>query len=72
LGFADGTEVPADVIVWATGFERNMKDAIKQTLGEEVASHVDNFFSPNKEGEIGGFFRPQRKCLSIATLQGKC
>ena len=41
LQFNDGTVIPADVIVWATGFEVNMRDSIRRLFGDEVADEID-------------------------------
>jgi hypothetical protein len=58
LIFEDGTELKADVIVFTTGFSRNMQDDVAQLLGEKVASQAGKFFGLDEEGEIYGAFRP--------------
>jgi len=61
LGFSDGTEIPADVIVWATGFERNLRDSVRKLLGEDVAAQIEDFLGINDEGETKGAWKLQRK-----------
>lgn len=60
LAFDDGTEIPADVIVFATGFEVNLKESIRKLFGDEVADQTDQFFGLDDEGEIRGAWRIQR------------
>lgn len=72
LGFSDGTEVSADVIVFATGFELDLKDSIRRFFGDAVADQTDQFFGLDDEGEVRGAWRIQREysCsqLNIAVL----
>ncbi|PCG95286.1 Hypothetical protein PENO1_025280 [Penicillium occitanis (nom. inval.)] len=60
LLFADGTEVKADVIVFATGFIGNLKQHVKQLFGDEVAERAGDCFGLN-EGEILGAFKPTQQ-----------
>lgn len=62
LSFSDGTEVTADVIVFATGFVSNLKDVITQYVGQPVADQIQDFWGVDNEGEINGAFKyPGRK-----------
>lgn len=63
LGFADGSIAAADVIVWATGFESNMRDNIRTLFGDDTADQIDEYFGIDDEGEIRGAWRLQRKQL---------
>lgn len=45
LLFADGTEIPADEIIFATGYE-NMRGTAGKIFGEELAERVSVSFSP--------------------------
>ncbi|KAI8961397.1 FAD/NAD(P)-binding domain-containing protein [Daldinia sp. FL1419] len=47
----DGTELEADEIVCATGYQ-NMRTATEAIFGEEVASKVPNVFGYDEEGEM--------------------
>ena len=58
LMFNDGTQLKADVIVFATGFVGTMKDTIREMLGSEVADRVEDFWGINEEGELKGAFKP--------------
>ena len=61
LGFADGTELPADLIVFATGFDLNMKT--QELFGEEVAGHFGDFTTMDEEGEPSGAYKFCRQLI---------
>ncbi|KIX97660.1 uncharacterized protein Z520_06438 [Fonsecaea multimorphosa CBS 102226] len=58
LQFSDGTEIQADVIVYATGFVGNIRQTVYETLGDDVATQVEDFWGLNHEGELLGAFKP--------------
>lgn len=58
LGFADGSEVSADVIVFATGFVGNLRQHVEKMFGPEVADRAGDCFGLNEEGEVLGAFKP--------------
>ena len=51
LRFADGSELEADEIVLATGYQ-NMRTETRTILGDEVADKVGDVWGFNEEGEI--------------------
>jgi hypothetical protein len=55
----------ADVIVFCTGFEGNMRDSATRIFGSEVASGLEDFFGVDAEGEIVGAWKRQG-CKLIA------
>lgn len=61
LRLSDGSSVPADVIVWATGFKTNMRDNVRQLFGADVADRIDDYFALDSEGESRGAWKLQRK-----------
>lgn len=61
LAFADGSTLNADVIVWCTGFQVNLRDSIRQMLGNDVGDQIDDFFGIDDEGEVKGAWKLQRK-----------
>ena len=64
LVFHDGSKLSADVIVFATGFEGNMKVMIRDLFSDDVAAQLEDFWGLDDEGEIQGAFRPSgRKCM---------
>jgi len=64
LVFDDGSKLDADVIVFATGFEGNMKVMIRDLFSKDIAAQLDDFWGLDDEGEIQGAFRPSgRKCI---------
>jgi hypothetical protein len=58
LEFSDGSRLEADVIVFATGFERNFRENVRELFGDEVADVADDFWGLDHEGELKGAFRP--------------
>ncbi|OQV11152.1 hypothetical protein CLAIMM_15036 [Cladophialophora immunda] len=58
LAFSDGTEIPADVIVFCTGFVGNAKPDIERIFGQGVATKVEDYWGLNEEGELRGAFKP--------------
>ncbi|KAI4850494.1 flavin-containing monooxygenase [Aureobasidium sp. EXF-8845] len=58
LRFEDGTEVDADVVVFATGFRGNLRQSVTSIVGSDTAAHLDDFFGLDAEGEIRGLAKP--------------
>ncbi|KAH7391256.1 dimethylaniline monooxygenase (N-oxide forming) [Cadophora sp. MPI-SDFR-AT-0126] len=58
LEFSDGTHLKADVIVFATGFEANMRYLVQEIFGDEVAALMGDYWGLDREGELKGAFRP--------------
>ncbi|RYO85582.1 hypothetical protein DL763_007048 [Monosporascus cannonballus] len=58
LVFSDGSMVPADVIVLATGFLGNLKEHVSRLLGADVAERAGDCFGVDEEGELHGVFKP--------------
>lgn len=61
LVLPDGSCLPADVIIWCTGFQLNLRDSIRQMLGDDVADRIEDFYGVDDEGEIRGIWKLQRK-----------
>ncbi|OCT44725.1 Flavin-binding monooxygenase-like family protein [Cladophialophora carrionii] len=58
LHFSDGTEIKADVVVFATGFHGNMRQFVADLLGDDIASGIEDYWGLNAEGELEGAFKP--------------
>jgi cation diffusion facilitator CzcD-associated flavoprotein CzcO len=58
LEFTDGSTLEADVIVWCTGFENNMRTMVANIVGKEMVEKLDHHWYLDKEGEIRGAFKP--------------
>jgi len=54
LGFDDGSELEADVIVFCTGFETSYKRMIGEMFGEQISKIVTEFVGLDEEGEARG------------------
>lgn len=72
LGFSDGTEIPADVIVFCTGFVGNMRTSVAKIFGQAIADNVDDFWGLDDEAELKGAFKGTgRKLFFFMVLQQK-
>lgn len=56
LRFADGTELPADEIVFATGY-LNMRSQARLIFGDEVADKLNDVWGFDEEGEMRTIWR---------------
>ncbi|KAL0574959.1 hypothetical protein V5O48_007004 [Marasmius crinis-equi] len=56
LRFEDGSELPADVVLFATGFG-DVRDFIRKICGDEIATKCKPVWGLNEEGEINGIYR---------------
>ena len=56
LAFADGTELEADEIVFATGYQ-NMRGTARKIFGDEIADQVKDVWGFDEEGELRCMFR---------------
>jgi putative flavoprotein involved in K+ transport len=53
----DGSVVPADLIVLATGYH-GQKEAVRAVLGDEITDRVGQVWGLDGEGELAGMWRP--------------
>jgi len=56
IKFADGSELPADVIVCATGYG-DVRDPIKKILADELADQCKPLWGLDEEMELNGVWR---------------
>jgi cation diffusion facilitator CzcD-associated flavoprotein CzcO len=56
LRFADGSELEADVVVMATGYD-NMRETARRLLGDEVADRCTPVWGLDEEGELRTIWR---------------
>ncbi|KAJ5578243.1 uncharacterized protein N7459_007207 [Penicillium hispanicum] len=57
LRLADGSNLPADVVVLATGYD-NMRTTVRKVLGDKVADRCLDVWDLDSEGEIRAMWRP--------------
>lgn len=57
LKFTDGSELDADLVVLATGFEKDMTVSAGRIVGDKIANQLEPFFGIDAEGEASGAFR---------------
>lgn len=69
----DGTTVPADLIVLATGYYPQ-KELVHRALGEEIAEHIGPVWGIGEDGELNNMFRrtPQEGLWFIAGGLAQC
>ncbi|KEF51438.1 uncharacterized protein A1O9_12587 [Exophiala aquamarina CBS 119918] len=70
LGFSDGSVVPADVIIFCTGFLGDMRSEVARLFGQQVADRTRGFWGLDVEGEFNGAFRPSGPLQIKADLLG--
>jgi len=51
------TEIPADVVVLATGYD-NMRTTVRKTLGDEIADRCKDVWDLDEEGELNAVRSP--------------
>ncbi|KAG1901989.1 uncharacterized protein F5891DRAFT_1218974 [Suillus fuscotomentosus] len=56
LRFADGTELQADIIVFATGYG-DPRDFMREVCGDEVASKITRIWGLDEEGQSAGVLK---------------
>lgn len=57
ITLTDGTNIDADVVVLATGFEKNIK-TVRTLMGNKVADSLEGFGDLDSEQERSGWWRP--------------
>ncbi|KAF2663349.1 FAD/NAD(P)-binding domain-containing protein [Microthyrium microscopicum] len=58
LVFEDGSKLETDVVVFATGFEGNMRHMAEKLVEKDVAEKLEDWWGVDCEGEIRGAWRP--------------
>lgn len=57
--------MPADIIVFATGFEGNMQLLVEEIFGAEVAEEMGGYWGLDEEGEVRGLCSGEREFLFL-------
>ena len=58
LRLADGTDLEANIILFCTGFQGDLRQSVSDIVGTETAARLDDFWGLDAEGEIRGLARP--------------
>lgn len=66
LVFEDGTTIPADLVVLATGFNHDFRLDAGQIIGEKSAKLMGDFGGLDAEGEMRGLARPGARKLHMS------
>lgn len=69
LEFDDGSQLKADVIVFATGFSSNMKYMAEDIFGLEIAEQMGDFWTLDEEGEVKGLAKPGGREFSVSNTR---
>ena len=67
LVLSDGTELEADVIVFATGFIADMRTHAASIVGPEIGGQLFQLGGVDPEGEPRGFFRYTGRKFNLLT-----
>jgi len=65
LEFEDGSQIKADVVIFATGFSTNMKNEVQKLFSKEIADKMGDCWGLDSEGEVKGAYRPGGRKLSL-------
>ena len=65
LVLADGTKLPADIVVLATGYD-NMRTTARKIMGDKVADRLNDVWDLDEEGEVNAVGFP---LLSVSSQQ---
>ncbi|KAJ5450204.1 uncharacterized protein N7458_006653 [Penicillium daleae] len=57
LKLADGTNLPTDIVVLATGYD-NMRTTVRKVLGDKIADRCLDVWDLDNEGELRAMWRP--------------
>ncbi|KKA24968.1 hypothetical protein T310_1002 [Rasamsonia emersonii CBS 393.64] len=57
LNDEEHTELPADIVVLATGYD-NMRTTVRKVLGDKVADRCKDVWDLDEEGELNAIWRP--------------
>ncbi|KAF8204468.1 hypothetical protein K438DRAFT_1819954 [Mycena galopus ATCC 62051] len=58
VAFSNGTKLDVDVIVYATGFEKDARSVVAAIVGAEQAALLEPVWGLDAEGEVRGCWRP--------------
>lgn len=65
LELQDGSKIPADVVVLATGFSHDFRADAAKIIGQQSADRMDDYGSLSIEGEMRGFARFSGRKLTL-------
>ncbi|EKM60232.1 uncharacterized protein PHACADRAFT_203479 [Phanerochaete carnosa HHB-10118-sp] len=67
--FKDGSKLPADIIIIATGFD-DARAPIRKIVGEDVGARIPTIWGPNEEGELRGPWREPKDLPGLWPMMG--
>ena len=57
LEFANGSTLDADVIVFCTGFEHDVRKQAAKLVGQEIGDRLEDYWELDDEGELRGAYK---------------
>ena len=70
LEMSDGSQIDADVIVFATGYTANVRETAKTMFGDSVGDSLEDFWQCDEEGESRGAWKyTGRKFTLLASVE---
>ncbi|KAF5236821.1 hypothetical protein FANTH_11113 [Fusarium anthophilum] len=67
LAFSDGSHLPADVVVFCTGFANEYRNEAIKFVGPESGPMMDDYWYLDSEGELRGAFKKQGRRFALLT-----
>jgi cation diffusion facilitator CzcD-associated flavoprotein CzcO len=69
LEFSDGSQLDADVVVFATGYKSDLRESARRIVGDEAAENLEEFWQCDREGETRGAWRDTGREQFYYTVQ---
>ena len=61
--FSDGSEVPADVVVFAIGYDHDFRNQVAEIVGQDIAGECGEYFGIDENGDVRNAVSPAREGL---------
>ena len=58
LKFANDSTIEADIIVFCTGFEHDVRKEATKLVGQEIGERLEDYWELDDEGELRGAYKP--------------
>lgn len=71
IDLSDGSTLDADVVIFCTGFELNVREQVAQIVGPRIAEKLDEYWGLDAEGEIRGAYKPHKGEPSCDVVDSK-
>jgi hypothetical protein len=73
LEFSDGSTLDADVVVFCTGFEHDVRKEAAKLVGPEIGDRLEDYWELDDEGELRGVYKPMScECFQSMSILAVC